>query len=101
MTGALLYLTVCSIRNSIRIRLRRLRQPRYLLIGLGLATYVVSILFSRPPQGFISIPEDYRQLAGIATAVLFTLTLGSAWVLPNTVALAFTSAEVQFSFPPR
>ena len=99
MTGALLYLTVCSIRNGIRIRLRRLRQPRYLLIGLGLGTYVASILFSRPPQGFLSIPENYRQLAGIATAVLFALTLGSAWVLPNTVALAFTSAEVQFLFP--
>ncbi len=99
MAGAFLYLTVCSIRNSVRIRLRRLRQPRYLVIALGLALYVGSILFSRPPQGFFTIPADSRQLAGLAAAIVLTGLLGLAWVLPNSVVLPFTSAEVQFLFP--
>ena len=31
MVGASLYIAVCSTRNRIRLRLRRLREPRYLV----------------------------------------------------------------------
>ena len=99
MGGAFLYLTVCTLRNSIRIRVRRLRQPRYLVITAGLMLYVASMLFSRPPQGIFTIPPDYQRVAELGAAVVLTILLGLAWVLRNSVALPFTSAEVQFLFP--
>lgn len=99
MIGAFLYLTVRSISNGVRLRLRRLRQPRYLIIGLGLVLYVGSMLWSRPPSGVIVVPAAYRQYADVAAVVLATMLLGAAWVLPNGLALAFSSAEVQLLFP--
>ena len=50
MTSAFVYLATCSIRNSVRLRLRRLRQPRYLLIGLGMLIYLANAIFNRPPD---------------------------------------------------
>ena len=63
MTAAFVYLTLCSIRNGVRLRLRRLRQARYLLIGLGLVLYFGSMLWNRPASGILSISPAYRQLA--------------------------------------
>jgi ABC-2 type transport system permease protein len=99
VTAAFVYLTVCSIRNGIRLRVRRLRQVRYLLIGCGLALYVGSMLWSRPASGLVSISPDYRQYAEAAAVVIALVLLGLAWVLPNSLALAFTSSEVHFLFP--
>ena len=83
MTAAFAYLTVCSIRNSVRLRLRRLRQPRYLLIVLALILYVGSMLWSRPASGILSISPAYRQPADIAAVVIALGLLGLVWVLPN------------------
>ena len=47
MSGAFLYLTLCTIRNRIRVRLRRLREPRYLL-GLVVALLYFRYLVFRP-----------------------------------------------------
>ena len=99
MTAAFAYLTFCTIRNGVRLRLRRLRQARYLVITLGLILYVGSMLWSRPASGILAIPAAYRQEADAAAVVLATLLLGLAWVLPNSVALQFTSAEVHLLFP--
>ena len=62
MADAFLYLTVCSIRNSVRLRLRRIRQPRYFAITLCLLLYLGSMLFSRPAAGIITIPASHRHL---------------------------------------
>ena len=97
--GAFLYLTVCSIRNSVRLRLRRLRQPRYLAITIGLLIYVGSMLASRPPGGIFAIASAYRQPVDLAAIGIATLLLGLVWVLPNALALDFTSAEVHLLFP--
>lgn len=99
MGGAFLYLTVCSIRNTLAVRLRRLRQPRYLLVAVGLAVYAGSIMFSRPSHGLFAIPPDYRQIVDVSAVVVLTIFLGLVWVLPNSAALPFTLAEVQFLFP--
>ena len=98
MTGIFVYLTVCSIRNSVRLRIRRLRRPRYLLIAVGFVLWVGSMLLGRRtsgPLGFIAVDGARAQLiaAGVATVML-----GSAWLLPLAAALRFTSAEVQFLF---
>jgi uncharacterized membrane protein YhdT len=92
------YLTICSIRNTARLRIRRLRQPRYLLMTLGFLLYLGSIVFRRPASGafgFFALGDVRAQMiaAGVAT-----LMLGSAWVLPVGAALRFTSAEIQFLF---
>ena len=99
MTAAFAYLTLCSIRNSVRLRLRRLRQARYLLVGLGLILYFGSMMWNRPPSGILSIPTAYRQQVEVAAAAIAAALLGLTWVLPNSLALQFTSAEVQFLFP--
>src|SRR5215203_3345766 len=98
MADAFLYLTVCSIRNSIRTRVRRIRQPRYLAITLCLLLYLGSMLFSRPAAGIIAIPANYRHLMELSVMAVTTLLLGLAWVLPNSMALQFTSAEVHLLF---
>jgi ABC-2 type transport system permease protein len=98
VTGLFVYLTVCSIRNSARLRIRRLRQPRYLLIALGFVLYVGSMMFGRPPSGSLGfLPVDTARGRMIAAGVA-TVMLGSSWVLPVAAALQFTSAEVQFLF---
>lgn len=99
MSAIFAYLTLCSIRNSLRVRLARLRQPRYLVITIGFFLYVASMLHSRRAAGtlgFISVDGLRAQLmaAGVAT-----LLLATAWVLPASAGLRFTSAEIQFLFP--
>jgi ABC-2 type transport system permease protein len=98
MTGIFVYLTVCSIRNSVRVQIRRLRQPRYLLIAIGFVLYVGAMMLGRPASGsFGRFVVDGTGARMIAAAVA-TLMLGSAWLLPPGAALRFTSAEVQFLF---
>ncbi len=107
MTSAFLFLTWCTIRNRTRVRLRRLREPRY-LIGLIVGVlYFYFIFYRQPgsnrrnsaPPGLIALFERFRgtvELAG--SLVLFLLAL-LAWVLPRgATPLAFTSSEVQFLF---
>ncbi len=97
--GAFFYLTVCTIRNSVRLRLRRLRQPRYLAITIGLVLYVGSMLLSRPSAGIFAIASAYRESVDLAAIGMATLLLGIGWVLPNPLAFAFSSAEVHLLFP--
>jgi hypothetical protein len=98
MTGIFTYLTVCSIRNSMRLRIRRLRQPRYLLIALGFVLYVGSMMFGRPASGSLEFFVVDGARARMIAAGVATLMLASAWVLPVAAPLRFTSAEVQFLF---
>jgi ABC-2 type transport system permease protein len=110
VAGAFLYLTVCSFRNRLRIRFRRLREPRY-LVGLIAGSiymwyFVFRNLFRRPivstgRGGFGPISGMVRAagpFAAIGSLVLFAFTAIS-WLWPGTrPALAFTRAEVQFLF---
>jgi hypothetical protein len=98
VTGIFAYLTICSIRNSVRVKVRRLRQPRYILIALAFVVYVGSLMFGRPSSGsmgFIGVEGLRARL--IATAVA-TLLLGTSWIFSAGAALRFTSAEIQFLF---
>ena len=99
MNDALVYLTVRSIHNSILLRLRRLRQPRYLLVGLALVLYCGSTIFSRSQSGGFRIPAAYESLARMTAAVLFFVVMAASWVLPATAALRFTPPEINVLFP--
>jgi hypothetical protein len=107
MTGALLYLTLCSMRNFLWSRLRRLRQPRYLIATTVGGLYFYFLVLnprggsSRGPSGgplaFIGrFGESMELLGGTLLFVIAAL----AWVLPRSrePALAFSRAEVQFLF---
>jgi ABC-2 type transport system permease protein len=99
MTAAFVYLATCSIRNGLGVRLRRLRQPRYLLITLGMLLYVANMVFNRPAAGFIAFdPGLYQNAQAIGTAVALLL-LVFVWILSGGAALRFTLPEVHLLFP--
>ncbi|HSK08834.1 MAG TPA: putative ABC exporter domain-containing protein [Vicinamibacterales bacterium] len=107
MTATFFYLTACSLRNRAMSRLRRLRQPRY-LIGLlvGVAYFYWFIIRhqlrgARNPGDFTADP----QFAALVPAILVVGGLGLwaisllAWFWPSREPpLRFTRPEVQFFF---
>ena len=105
MVSAFLYLTACSMKNRVRRRLQRLREPRY-LIGLvvGLAYFYLAFFRGRGPHPELgSAPAAAAAAASgplqlIGSLFLMVVAAG-AWVIPGTgQALAFSRAEVQFFF---
>ena len=107
MLRASLYLIVCSARNRVRVRLRRLREPRYLIGGLVGSAYLYFAVFNRGARG--SRPSG-RGLAGLAAAWQATgSSLGGlavfamaalVWLLPaKSSLLEFSRAEAAFLFP--
>jgi len=113
--GASVYITVCSARNRVRVRLRRLREPRYLIGAVVGAAYLYFAVFARgrrqvfggnrgrpgggrPPAGVF--PPDFQvvgtSLGGLAVLVMAALV----WVLPaRSALLKFSRAETEFLFP--
>lgn len=98
VTGAFAYLTRRSIANSLRVRVRRLRQPRYLVIAVVLLLYLGGMMAGRPRSGAFPINPANRQQAELIATALTTLLLALAWVLPVGAPLRFTLADVQFLF---
>jgi ABC-2 type transport system permease protein len=97
---ALWFLYSRSWQNRIRLQLRRLRQPRYMVGALAMSAYVVSLLL-RPSADVVVAADlsllDVRQLLAIAG---IALALGAWWLAaPTDNALAFSPAEVYFLFP--
>ena len=107
MIKALFYLQWFSLRNQTIARVKRLKQPKYLLGavvgGAYFYFYFFRHLFSGPRPGgqaaFPTSPDTLLLLEGAGAAALFLLVL-LAWVLPrDRAALTFTEAEVSFLFP--
>lgn len=109
MVGASLYILVRSTRNRIAVRLRRLREPRYLFGAvIGAAYFYFAIYRPRRAVGRrrgrgAPIPERMALLgqygASLAGAAVL-LMAGLAWVFPGTSSLlSFTEAETDFLFP--
>jgi ABC-2 type transport system permease protein len=107
MISALLYLQYHSIRNRIVMRVKRLKQPKYLfgavVGGLYFYWYFFRVIFrgSGRSQGLamLSSPENlllYQSIGALALLVIVSL----AWIIPHQrAALTFTEAEVAFLFP--
>ncbi len=107
MIRALFYLQYHSIRNRTAVRLKRLKQPKYLfggvVGGIYFYFYFIRYLFGvgrARPSGFLGDGVENRLLyESIGALVLFTIVL-LAWLLPRErAALAFSEAEVAFLFP--
>jgi hypothetical protein len=101
MEGALLYLTACSVRNRLRVRLRRLREPRYFLATLGGLLYFGMMFRPGGPNSRMFSTWRANGFLELALGGLLFLQTALAWILPGSrgKALAFTQAEVQFLFP--
>ncbi len=113
MLGASLYITFCSAKNRIRVRLRRLREPRYLVGAIVGAAYLYFTIFARGfrfsgsrrrpgrtssemPVVLTTFAATGPAFAGIALMVMMAL----AWLFPaDSGLLEFTEAETQFLFP--
>jgi putative ABC exporter len=114
MLSASLYIIVCSARNRLRQRLRRLREPRYLIGAVVGAAYLYFTVFARmrasragaerrrgqitrPPVLVLSAIRT--ALPGVAGLMLLAIT-AFAWVLPfDSGLLEFSEPEIQFLFP--
>jgi len=107
---ALVYLQATSIANNFRVRLRRLKQPKYLVGGIvGVAymsLYLGQALFwgpsgSRAAHGsasawFVEHREVFLGLGAVGVLVF----LAGEWVLPGSrAALQFTETELAFLLP--
>ena len=102
--NALGYLVTRSFVNGALFRLRRLRQPKYLLGAILGAAYFYFyfgrfLAVSRMPWGAESGPASPHGLE-IGAAILFVATIVLSWILPaSRAAIAFTEAEIAFLFP--
>lgn len=102
--GALLYLTGTSLWNRLSSRVRRAREPRYLLALVAGGIYIWFFLFhnisaaTRTGQG----PGGPFLSQGARLVVIALLLFGalSAWVFgEDRSALAFSTSEVAMLFP--
>jgi hypothetical protein len=113
--AASFYLIGCSMRNRIVRRLRRLREPRYLLGAIVGVTYFYFAVFARlfgsqsramrrrgrdlPAAEDLVLPALYASGPALAGIALFAVT-AVCWILPlDATMLDFSEAEVQFLFP--
>lgn len=111
MLGALLYLRLTSLRNLLRVRLLRLKQPKYLVGAIVGAAYFWFFFLRRtllPSASGPGLPHNVSpELQSLPTMVLAVpiIILGlkrviEAWIAPDDKpGLAFTEAEVAFLFP--
>ena len=109
MLSALLYLRLTSLKNLLRSRLKRLRQPKYLFGAVVGAAYFWFFFF-RPMGGGAGAVGAFAAGTGTgAGAASLTAPLGAllllmfvtlGWVLPTEKpGLPFTEAEAAFLFP--
>ena len=108
MISALLYLQWHSTVNRVVTRVKRLKQPKYLLGfivgGLYCYFYFFRFLFqARRQSASMALPEVTPELTlaleMLGALALFVILL-SAWIFPHErAALNFTEAEVSFLFP--
>src|SRR5256714_11190254 len=108
MIGALIYLQVQSIKNRLRMRLRRLKKPKYLVGAVVGAAYFYFFFFRNLFTGRRDVaagtadaapPETLLMFESLGALALFAMVL-SAWIFPHErAALVFTEAEIAFLFP--
>jgi ABC-2 type transport system permease protein len=103
VTGTFLTVAFLTLKNRILQRLRRLREPRYLIGAMAGAAYFWFLIFRHGAAGngriflkTMSISPLVADLAGVVVLLLMIL----AWALPgDSGSLDFSEAEIAFLFP--
>jgi hypothetical protein len=114
VVGASLYIIICSAKNRIRVRMRRLREPRYLIGALVGVAYLYFTFFARSrssqasaarrsrrgtrglPAPFVAVLSAAPAFAALGLLVVSALS----WLVPvSSGLLDFSEAETQFLFP--
>lgn len=107
MISALLYLQFHSIKNRLLLRIKRMRQPKYLFGAIVGGIYFYFYFFRYffgfrgGRGGFVSnaSPENLLLFESFG-ALIFLAVILLGWILGNQrAALTFTEAEVAFLFP--
>ena len=106
MIGALIYLQMQSLKNRLRMRLRRLKKPKYLAGAAVGGAYCYFFFFRNLFVGRSSAavadaasPETLLLFELVGALALFLMVL-SAWIFPHErAALLFSEAEIAFLFP--
>lgn len=115
MFNALFYLRATSLANWLRTRVRRLRQPKYLIGAVVGCAYFYFFLFrplgsvAPPPRNSHAIqtfeaaglmPMDWLPLVTAIGALALLFFVVCMWVVPTErAALGFSEAEIAFLFP--
>src|SRR5438093_1128273 len=112
MLSASLYIMACSARNRLRVRMRRLREPRYLVGAIVGAAYLYFSFFARLRSrsalsrtrggagGRATSVSQLLQSGSGTVAALFLVGAAIGWILPfNSAMLDFSDAEIAFLFP--
>ena len=109
MTGAQLYLRFTSLQNMLLSRLRRLKQPKYLVGAIVGAGYFYLMFFRRaysahgPRAGLyapVAFPADLLPVIIALGALVLMVIAALSWILPEQqVGLTFSEAEIAFLFP--
>ncbi len=107
MIDALLFLQWHSLKNHVRARVRRLRQPKYLIGGLVGGLYFSFVLLGQflnvrrvSGRGLIGGSPETILLYEMMGALMLLVVVLSAWIFPHKrAALTFTEAEIAFLFP--
>ena len=103
MINAFLFLISRSFANRTKARLKRLKQPKYLIGAifglLYLYGYFFQFLFARGRTSQDLFANAGDLFSSIGSVILFVLAL-SAWIFPHErAALVFLEAEIAFLFP--
>ena len=111
MLRALLFLRFTSLKNLVVSRVRRLRQPKYLVGSIVGAAYFYFVYFrgfghrhGRAPAAVVTpdqlIPADSAPLMLALGALALLAVAAFMWLLPSqTPGLSFSAAETAFLFP--
>ena len=107
MLSTLASLTFWQAKNRIRVRLARLKQPRYLVGSIAGIAYIGYFAILRNP-GFsrgrgAAAAANFARAAGpleLGAALLLLLLAALVWILPAAGSpVRFSPSEVQFLFP--
>lgn len=117
MLSALLYLRLTSFRNWLLSRVRRLRQPKYLIGAIVGGAYFYFFFFRGLSRAAgagsrravaaqaletvnVALPMDWQPAAAAVGSLLLLLFITGMWVIPTQrAALGFSEAEIAFLFP--
>jgi ABC-2 type transport system permease protein len=103
VTHPFIYLLWHSFLNRTRMRLLRLKQPKYLFGALFVLVYLSAYIFQvvfAARRASLNTASGMHGIIGGAGAVILLVLVLSAWIFPHRrAALIFSEAEIAFLFP--